>query len=135
MEVLENIKKAIELLKENEEYYQELNGEGGLISVADSKIDYWLHYIEFNNLSTKELYRICKEIKKQRIERRKYKNDVELIKVFKNNEQKLVNPQNRDFLLIEVCKTDTKQQNAKYGSTIYSQEEINEILGVKGSDK
>lgn len=135
MEVLENIKKAIECLKENEDYYQELNGEGGLISVADSKIDYWLHYIEFNNVDAKKICKIHKEIKKLRTERRKYKNDAELIKVFKNNEQKLVNSQNREFLLAEVCKTDTKQQNAKYGSTIYSQEEINEILGIKESDK
>jgi hypothetical protein len=133
MEVLENIKEAIKLLQDNEEYYQELNGEGGLISVADQKIDYWLHYIEFNSVDAKKMCRVHKELKKLRNERRKYKNDAELIKVFKDNEQKLVNTQNREFLLAQVCKTDAKQQNAKYGSMVYSEEEINEILGIKES--
>lgn len=135
MEVLEKIKEAIKLLQDNEEYYQELNGEGGLISVADQKIDYWLHYIEFNKADAKKMCRIHKELKKLRNERRKYKNDAELIKVFKDNEQKLVNTQNREFLLAQVCKTDTKQQNAKYGSTVYTEEEINEILGIKESEQ
>lgn len=134
MEVLENIKEAIRLLQENEEYYQELNGEGGLISVMDSKTDFWLHQIEFNKYDTKQIYRIHNEIKKLRNQRRRYKNDAELIKVFKDNEQKLVNAQNREFLLAQVCKTDSKQKNAKYGSTIYSQEEINEILGIKENE-
>lgn len=134
MEVIENIKEAIKLLQENEEYCQKLNGEGGLISVTDSKTDFWLHQIEFNDYDARKICRIHKELKRLRNERRKYKNDAELIKVFKDNEQKLVNAQNREFLLAQVCKTDSKQKNAKYGSTIYSQEEINEILGVKENE-
>lgn len=131
MEVLDNIKQAIQLLKDNEEYYQQLNGENGLISTCDKKIDYWEHYIEFNSLNLKQLYRVYKEIKNLRQERRKYKNDAELIRTYKEHEQKMVNVQNRDMLLIQVCKTDGKQKNAKYSYSAYTEEEKNKILGIK----
>lgn len=131
MEVLENIKQAIQLSRDNEEYYQQLNGENGLISICDKKIDYWEHYIEFNDLNLKQLYRVYKEIKKLRLERRKYKNDAELIRTFKEHEQKMMNAQNREMLLIQVCKTDGKQKNAKYSYSAYTEEEKNKILGIK----
>lgn len=131
MNVLENIKQAIQLLKENEEYCQELNGENGLISICDRKLDYWEHYIEFNNLSLKEMYRIYKEIKRLRQIRRKYKNDAELMRTFKEHEQKMMNAQNREMLLIQMCKTDGKQKNAKYSYSAYTEEEKNKILGIK----
>lgn len=128
MNVLENIKGAIDLLEQNDEYYSELFE---LQSKTDKKIDYWLHYIELNPIKTSEAYRIIKEIKRLRTERRIYKNDLELIKVFKDNEQKLCNASNRKMLLSQVCKTDNKQQNAKYGYDAYTEEEANEILGIK----
>ena len=132
MEVVDNIKQAIDLLKEVEEYNQQLNGENGLISVCDQKIDYWEHYIELEHLTISEVWRIAKEIKNQRILRRKYKNDAELIKVFKDNEDKLRNPGYRDILLNQICKTDSKQKNAKYGYNAYTDEERDYILGRKG---
>lgn len=135
MEILENIKQAINLLKEIEEYNAQLSGEDGLISTCDKKIDYWEHYLEFNDLKTAEVYRIAKEIKNQRIQRRKYKNDAELIKVYKDNEQKMQNAGNREILLVQVCKTDTKQKNAKYSYSAYTEEEKNKILGIKENEK
>ena len=128
MNVLENIKEAIDLLEQNEEYYSELFE---LQSKTDKKIDYWLHYIELNPIKTSEAYRIIKEIKRLRAERRTYKNDLELIKVFKDNEQKLCNASNRKILLNNVCKTDNKQRNAKYGYDAYTEEQSKEILGIK----
>lgn len=130
MEVLERYKESLKLLKENEEYYQQLTGENGLISICDQKLDYWEHYIEFNKVELKQLYRIYKEMKRLRMLRRKYKNDKELIKIFKDNEQKMQNPSNREILLVQLCKTDNKQQNAKYGYTAYTEEEKNQILGI-----
>ena len=131
MEVLERYKESLKLLKENEEYYQQLTGENGLISICDQKLDYWEHYIEFNKVELKQLYRIYKEMKRLRMLRRKYKNDKELIKIFKDNEQKMQNPSNREILLVQLCKTDNKQQNAKYGYTAYTEEEKNQILGIE----
>ena len=127
--IVDNIKTAISLLEDNEEYYQTLVGENGLISMADRKIDYWLHFIEFENINLKELWRIYKEIKRLRVERRQYKNAAEVARIFKENEQKMCNLANRKFLLIHICKTENKQRNATYSYNAYTEEERDEILG------
>lgn len=131
MSVIENIKQAIDMLEHNEQYYSELME---LQSKTDKKIDYWLHYIELNNVPVTQSYKIIREIKRLRQERRKYKNDFELIKVFKDNEQKMCNVSNRKILLSNICKTDNKQQNAVYSYDAYTEEEKNEILGIKESE-
>jgi len=132
MSVLENIKNAFDCLEENENYFDELFN---LQSTADKKIDYWLHYIELENVKVTEAYRIIKEIKRLRVQRRKYKNELELMKVFHDNQQKLVNASNRKILLNQIYKTDSKHQNAKYSYEAYTKEEANEILGVKDEIK
>ena len=133
MEVLNNIQQAVELLKEVEEYNERLNGENGLISICDKKIDYWLHYLELEDLKVTESYKILNEIKKIRIHRRKYKNDAELIKLFKDNESKMSNAAYRDILVTQLHKTDNRHKNLKYSYTAYSEDEINDILGPKKS--
>lgn len=131
MDVLENIKQSVALLKEIEEYYEDLNGENGLISTCDRKIDYWEHYLELEPLKVTEVYNISREIKNQRILRRQYKNDAELIRIFKENEAKMQNASNRDILLVQVCKAKTKQNNAKYSYNAYTDEERDLILNKK----
>lgn len=131
MDVLKNIEQAINLLKENEQYNKELTGEDGLISTCDKKIDYWEHYLELEPLKVTQVYNICREIKKQRSLRRQYKNKAELIKLFKDNEAKMQNSGFRDILLTQLYKTDAKQKNAKYSYGAYTEEERNEILGIK----
>lgn len=131
MDVLENIKQSVALLKEIEEYYEDLNGENGLISTCDRKIDYWEHYLELEPLKVTEVYNITREIKNQRILRRQYKNDAELIRIFKENEAKMQNASNRDILLVQVCKAKNKQNNAKYSYSAYTDEERDLILNKK----
>ena len=126
MSVIENIKKAISLLEENENYYQELFE---LQSQTDKKIDYWLHYIELEKVPVTQSYKIIKELKRLRNLRRQYKNEMALMRVFKDNEQKLCNISNRKILLNQICRTDNKQQNAKYSYDAYTSEEIKKILG------
>ena len=131
MDVLKNIETAITLLKEVEMYNNELVGDSGLISTCDKKIDYWEHYLEFEPLKPAEVYRICREIKMQRNLRRQYKNEAELIKLFKDNEGKMQHVDNRAILLTQLYKTDTKQKNAKYSYSAYTEEERDAILSGK----
>lgn len=131
MDVLGSIEQSIKLLKEVEDYFNNLNGEDGLISICDKKIDYWEHYLEFNQLVPKEVYRIAREIKRLRILRRGYKNDAEIIKLFKDNAAKMQQVNNRDMLLSQLYKTKNKQKNARYGYSAYTEDERNEILGIK----
>ena len=128
MSVLENIKQALNLLHENENNYSKLVDA---LSETDKKTDYWLHYIELNNIPVTQSYKIIKEMKRLREKRRFVNNELEIMKVFKDNEQKMVNSKNREVLLSSVCKTDSKQQNAKYSYDAYTEEEMNEILGIK----
>ena len=127
MDVLDNIKEAIRLLEENDNKAEELNLA---YSQADRKIDFWLHRIELERIPVTQAYKIIKEIKKQRQIRRKCKNELELLRVFKDNENKLCNSGNRKILLAQVCKTANKQQNAKYSYDAYSEEEIKDILDI-----
>ena len=129
MSILEKIKQIVRLLHENEESIEILKNK---LSDSDKKIDYWLHYIELENVPVTQSYRIIKEIKRLRQERRTCKNELSLMRTFKDNEQKLCNDQNRDILLNVVCKTNRKQEEAVYSYDAYSQEEINQILGNKG---
>ena len=131
MEVLENLKQSIALLKDIDNYHEQLLGDNGLISACDKKIDYWLHYIELNDLKVTEAYKILKEMKRLRILRRQYKNDAELIKMYKDHEAKMQNSANRDILLVQVCKVDTKHKNAKFSYDAYTEEEFKEILYEK----
>ena len=128
MSVLDNIKQALNLLQDNEDDYEKLTDS---LSEMDKKTDYWLHYIEFNNVPVTQTYKIIKEIKSLRQKRRTIKNDLELLKVFRDNEQKMVNAKNREILLNCICKTDNKQRNAKYNYDAYTEEEVNKILGIK----
>lgn len=131
MDVLDSIKEAIGLLKGIDEYYDALNGENGYISTCDRKIDYWEHYLEFEKLVPAQVYRIAKEIKRLRIIRRQYKNDAELIRLYKQNESKMQNGNHREILLSMLYKTDNKQRNATYSYSAYTEEERNEILGIE----
>ena len=131
MEVLDNIKQSVTLLKEVDDYQKELLGEDGLLSVCDRKVDYWLHYLEFEDIKVTQAYNILREIRKQRLLRRKYKNDADLIKTYKDNEAKMQNASNRDLMLVQIHKTDTRHKNAKYCYNAYTDEERDAILGVK----
>lgn len=131
MEVIDNIKEAVRLLREVEDYNNQLNGEDGFISVCDKKIDYWMHYLELEDLKLTEAYNIVREIKKQRLLRRRYKDDAELIKIYKDNESKMQNPNTRDFLLMQIYKTDSRHKNAKYNYSAYTEEERDSILRPK----
>lgn len=128
MSILDNIKESIRLLEDFDSAFDELSAQ---ISLADRKIDYWLHKIEFETIPVTQAYKILKEMKHQRNLRRRYKNELEILKVFRDNEGKMCNAGNRKILLTQVCKTDNKQQNAKYSYDAYTEEEINEILDIQ----
>lgn len=127
MDVLENIKQSIELLDNVEKYYEELPT---LQSNVDCALSDLYHCIENRKLKTDETYRIVKEIRKQRLNRRKLNNDYELLKTFKTHENKLMNSGSRKMLTNEMHKTNNRL-NQPYKNRIYTDEKINEILGGK----
>ena len=125
--VQDKIIEVSKMLDELDEYDDSLSSS---LSTVDSKICDLMHLIENNTLKTNQCYRIVRELRKLRLERRKIKNDMDLLQVFKTEKNKLLNVEYRKFLLNSIYKEDKRQNNVKYNNRIYSEEELKEILGV-----
>lgn len=131
MDIIENITKASELLNEVEDYGNTLAER---LSILDSKEQDLLHFIENNNLSILWSYKMLKEIKGIRLERRKVKNDMELLYKFNEIKSKLTSKNNRDFILADLNKR-AKQLNIPYKNRQYTDEEMSKIIGFGKSNK
>ena len=108
MNVREKITEAITALNELDEY--------------DSTLNDRLYQCD-------KCYRIIRELHKIRIERRKIKNDIELMKTYRQNQQKLLNCESRKFIIPEIGKME-KQLNSTYKNRVYTEEELKEMVGV-----
>ena len=53
-----------------------------------------------------------------------------MIRVYKANEMKMQNKGSRDILMVQIHKTDSKQKNATYSYSAYTEEERDCILGI-----
>lgn len=126
MDVLEEIKNAINILNKVDEYKDTLVDK---LSEQDKRLSDLEHYIEENKLSTNQCYRMIKEIKKQREIRRKIKNDYTILTNYENNINKLINHDSRRMLLEKVYKAN-KSLETKYKNRIYTKEDLEELLGV-----
>lgn len=126
MVIIDKIKDAVSILNEIDEYSSTLTDK---LSLCDSKICDLMHLIEFNNLSTKQRYRVVGELHKIRVERRNIKNDMSTLRTYNNNSNKLLEVNNRQMLLSEIHKTLKYQQDAQYTNRVYTDEEIKELIG------
>lgn len=125
MGVLDNVREAVELLDDVDNMHEDLIQQ---LSVADKKIDYWEHMMELETIPVTQAYKIIKEMKRLRISRREAKNELELLKVFRDNQGKLCNTDNRKMLLSNLYKTSNKQQNAQYSYDAYTTAELEEVF-------
>lgn len=124
MNIVEEVKEVISKLNAIDSYNSSLSQQ---LSVIDKKQQDILHLIEKQKISAFEAYRIIKELRQVRIERRKIKNDMELLRVYDENKNKLSSNENRQFLLHEVCKKE-KNLNTEYKYQEYTKEELESII-------
>ena len=124
MDVIEKITQTINLLNEIDEYNSTLTDK---LSKLDSKEQDLLHYIENNKIHIFWCYRMIKEIKNIRIERRKVKNDMELLFRFNEIKTKIISKENRQFILAEIHKKE-KQLQTVYKNRQYTEEELQKII-------
>ena len=127
-EILEKINQTIELLNDIEDYD---NGLAEKLSNADSKLSDLYHLIEQNKLKTNECYRVMQELRKVLLERRKIKDDIAVISVFKTQKEKLMNDKNRSFLKQAIYKKNKELHESVYKNRIYTENEISELLEFK----
>ena len=124
MNIVEEVKEVISKLNAIDSYNSSLSQQ---LSIIDKKQQDILHLIESQKISAFEAYRIIKELRQVRIERRKIKNDMELLRVYDENKNKLSSNENRQFLLHEVCKKE-KNLNTEYKYQEYTKEELESII-------
>ena len=124
MDVIEEINEVVDRLNKIDEYFSTLPEK--LNKLNNKQLDL-LHYIENTKINIVWCYRMIKEMKKVRIERRKVKNDIELSNKFGELKTKLLSKENRQFLLAELHKKD-KQINSEYKNREYTEEELQKIL-------
>ena len=80
LELKEDISNLISNIRNiEEEYTKVLDKYAEDVSVADKKQEDILHYLEFNNLNTVAAYRLVKELQEVREERRKAKDNIDLL--------------------------------------------------------
>ena len=124
MNIVEEVKEIISKLNAIDSYNSSLSQQ---LSIIDKKQQDILHLIESQKISAFEAYRIIKELRQVRFERRKIKNDMELLRVYDENKNKLSSNENRQFLLHEVCKKE-KNLNTEYKYQEYTKEELESII-------
>lgn len=124
MNIVEEVKEVISKLNAIDSYNSSLSQQ---LSIIDKKQQDILHLIESQKISAFEAYRIIKELRQVRFERRKIKNDMELLRVYDENKNKLSSNENRQFLLHEVCKKE-KNLNTEYKYQEYTKEELESII-------
>lgn len=125
MNIVEELKLLTKKLNEIDDYNTNLSQN---LNTLDMKTQDILHYIENNKIGAFGCYRIIKELKQIRIERRKVKQDIELARVYDEHKNKLSSQVNRQFLVQEVCRCE-KKLSTTYKNRVYGENEIKKICG------
>lgn len=124
IEMVESIKKSCEMLNDMEEYSNTLNER---LSEYDLKTADLLHLIENERLNSSQCWRVLKELKTIRNERRKVKQDMQISYTFEKHKNKLVNKDNRIMLMTEIFKCQKNLGN-NYKYKMYDEDQINSFL-------
>lgn len=127
---MNKITDAVTVLNEIDDYNGTLVNR---LSILDSKEQDLLHYIENNKINILWCYRMIKEIKTIREERRKVKNDMEMLYRYNEIKTKLMSKENRQFILAELHKKE-KQLDTTYKNRQYTEEEMQDLLKGKKKD-
>ena len=125
MNVITQINDIVDKLNELDVYDSGLEQK---LKIVDGQTQDILHYIEHNKINMLTCYNLIKKIKTIRVERRKIKEDIEILKRYNELKQKLIsNVDNRKIVLAEIHKKE-KQLKTDYKNRQFSEEDIQNIL-------
>ncbi len=126
MNIQEKIIETSKILDELDNYNDNLYNQ---LAIIEDKIIDLLHLIEFNKLNTAQCYRVIRELHNVRCQRRNIKNDIELMRIYKQEQNKLIGLEHRQFLLSDIGKMVKIQKARQYSYKAYTKEKIQELLG------
>lgn len=121
--MIEQIINSINVLNEFEDSKDQLVQE---LSTCDLKEQDILHYIELEKFNCVDGYKLAKKLKEIRQERRKIKDKLDLINIFQNHSNKLINSSNRKFLITTLNKENKKLLEREYRYKVIEKENIKE---------
>lgn len=126
IDIIKEIQEVVKLLDKLETFENQISEKN---QYYDYKISDLYHKLECMKLNSKNCYRFCKELKSVLLERRNYKSNVLLFSKYRMNINKLIaNKDNRQLMLSEIHKRE-KNINLPYKNRVYTEEELNEIIG------
>lgn len=128
LELKEDISNLISNIRNiEEEYTKVLDKYAEDASVADKKQEDILHYLEFNNLNTVAAYRLVKELQEVREERRKAKDNIDLL----NRISLRLKFNNKDKSINKILESKEQQmRDRSYKMRYYSEKEIKNIANL-----
>ena len=128
IDIVKQVQKVCDLLDELDEYLDSLPE---LHSEMDLRMSDLYHPIENEKLTSTQAKRFTDEIKSVCDNRRMIKDDIAYSKVFRDNINKLIQKDNRQMLLTKLYTLVKQKEDAQYTYRVYSDEEINKLLGIK----
>lgn len=128
LELKEDISNLISNIRNiEEEYTKVLDKYTEDASIADKKQEDILHYLEFNNLNTVAAYRLVKELQEVREERRKAKDNIDLL----NRISLRLKFNNKDKSINKILESKEQQmRDRSYKMRYYSEKEIKNIANL-----
>lgn len=118
-DLLSILSEKFSLLKRNKDFLirQESN--------IDKAISDILHYIEFNNFSASDGYKLCKKLKELRLHRRKIKNELELINIINMHTCNNIANGNTNKAINEL---ENKAYSPRVFKDLFDNRDISELL-------
>lgn len=128
MKLEEDISLFISNLKDVEKEYKIILGKYSKeFSEQDRKQQDILHYLEFNNLNSVAAYRLMKELKEVRLERRKAEDTVQLLMNLASK-LKLNNNEANTSVIINSKKQQMKMR--RYKMRVYTEKQLKNIANL-----
>lgn len=126
MNIKDKILEISKLLDEVDKFNEDIPN---IQQEFDYKISDLYHKLEDMKLDAAKCYRFCKELKNVLLDRRDFKDNVEIMRVYQQNKLKLNSGiEQRKMLLSNMGKRE-KQLHYPYNPRVYTEEELIEKIG------
>lgn len=129
--ITEKIINAVNILDEIDNMIQTQSTE---LQQVDLELSDLYHLIESNELNEKQSYKIVKRIRDLRLKRRALNKEHDIENAYKNQSNKMMGNNTRQFVLTEINKT-IKQLESNYKYRVLKEEDIQDILSYESKKR
>ena len=131
LKTVDIVKTVTDICKKLDELDVYIDSLPTLHSEMDMRMSDLYHPIENEELTVKQAKRFTDEIQSVCNNRRIIKTDTAIAKVFRDNQGKLLQKDNRQLLLSRLNSLAKMKENTDYYYRVYTEGEINKLLGIR----